>query len=277
MFSYNKLFLFFLSFSALLSTAHANLPQSSLVPGGIAVIKLQHHTSSGSRPKVIFNSHQAAVIKHQDSWFTVIGIPLEAAPGNLSFKVIGEKKFTQTFKISHKAYHEEHLTIRDQDKVSPRSAVDQQRVVAEIALIRSLYANFDDRELHDLHFRAPTIGRKSSPFGLKRILNGIPKAAHSGLDIAAPIGTPVLAPKTGIVVKTKNFFFNGNSIFIDHGQGLITNYCHLDSIEVAEGQYVQQGEIIGKVGMTGRVTGPHLHWSISLNNVRIDPQLLLAD
>ena len=257
------------------STANANLPQSSLVPGGIAVIKLNH--PQADKPKVLFNNHPAAVLKHQDAWITVIGIPLEAKPGLLSFTVIGNQEFKETFKIGSKSYQEERLTISDPDKVSPRSPADQQRVLNEISQIKALYANFDDRELDDLTLLPPTVGRKSSPFGFKRILNGIPKAAHSGLDIAAPIGTPVLAPKSGVIVKTKEFFFNGKSIFIDHGQGLITNYCHLDSIEVQEGQYVQRGDLIGKVGMTGRVTGPHLHWSVSLNNVRVDPQLFLFD
>jgi murein DD-endopeptidase MepM/ murein hydrolase activator NlpD len=276
MFSKKALICLLINLSASYASAHAaKLPVNTPVPGGIAVIDLAHQAHS--RPKVIFNQHRAAVIKHQNKWVAIIGIPLEAKPGLLHFSVLGDKQFTQSFKIQPKKYYEEHLTISDHDKVSPRNPADQQRVLNEIAQIKSLYANFDDRELSDVTFICPTTGRKSSPFGFKRILNGIPKAAHSGLDIAATIGTPVFAAKDGMVTKTAEFFFNGNSIFIDHGQGLVTNYCHLDSIKVQEGQMVRRGQLIGTVGKTGRVTGPHLHWSISLNNVRVDPQLFITE
>lgn len=105
--------------------------------------------------------------------------------------------------------------------------------------------------------------------------NGEERAPHSGLDIPAPVGQKVIAPADGIVVQTGNYFFNGNTIMIDHGQRLISMYCHLSKIDVEKGQAIRQGQLIGLVGKTGRVTGAHLHWGMSLNNARVDPQLFL--
>jgi murein DD-endopeptidase MepM/ murein hydrolase activator NlpD len=116
----------------------------------------------------------------------------------------------------------------------------------------------------------------SSLFGHRRFFNGQPRNPHSGLDIAASTGTPVLAPSSGQVVLVDDLYYNGKTVFLDHGQGLITMYCHLSEHAVAEGSTVEQGQIIGLVGATGRVTGPHLHWSVSLNGYRVDPNTLMT-
>ena len=121
----------------------------------------------------------------------------------------------------------------------------------------------------------PTTGPYSSAFGLKRFFNGQARNPHSGIDIAAPEGKDIVAPAGGTVVLTGDFFFNGNSVFIDHGQGLISMMCHMSRVDVKEGDVIKQGDLLGAVGKTGRATGPHLHWTVSLNNARVNPKLLL--
>ncbi|VAW79063.1 Peptidase, M23/M37 family, partial [hydrothermal vent metagenome] len=133
------------------------------------------------------------------------------------------------------------------------------------------------KPVDNLRFVLPVHGPVSSPFGLRRYFNEQPRKPHSGLDLAAAEGTPIRAPAAGHISGTGDYFFNGNTVFIDHGQGLVTMYCHMSRIDVKPGQQVAAGETIGAVGQTGRVTGPHLHWGVSLNDARINPMLFLDE
>ena len=128
----------------------------------------------------------------------------------------------------------------------------------------------------DLRMYAPVPGRRSGSFGLRRIFNGQSRNPHSGMDIAAATGTPVRAPLAGRVIDTGDYFFNGNTVWLDHGGGLLSMYCHLSAVDVKPGDALQTGERLGAVGATGRVTGPHLHWSISLNRAMVDPALFIG-
>jgi murein DD-endopeptidase MepM/ murein hydrolase activator NlpD len=126
-----------------------------------------------------------------------------------------------------------------------------------------------------LSLRQPTPGGLTASFGMRRILNGEPRAPHPGLDIKAPSGQAVRSPAAGVVVLTGDFFFAGKAVFVAHGEGVVSLLCHLSRITVKEGQALKAGDLVGDVGMTGRATGPHLHWSLSLNNARVDPKILL--
>jgi len=216
------------------------------------------------------------VVGSSDNWKAIVGIPLTEKTGSQVLTVKNnDLKTNYQFEILNKEYETQYLTIKNKRKVNPNKQ-DMSRIVAEKEIISKAKSHWRDSDNITLQFIKPTEGPYSSPFGLKRFFNKQPRKPHSGLDIAAPKGTPIAAPANGIVINTGNYFFNGNTVFIDHGQGLITMYCHMNHIDIKEGSQVKTGDIIGKVGLTGRVTGAHLHWSVILNNTTVDPLLFLA-
>lgn len=252
----------------------APLPRGEAVPGGLAIVELGEATS---KPDVFYGKRQIMVKREGDNWQALVGLPLTTKPGTHTLRVFQGKgkALTVTFKVQDKEYAEQHITLKNKRMVNP-TAEDLKRIRGDQARSRKAFASWDKTRRAQLDFRTPVNGRISGTFGKKRFFNEQPRRPHSGLDIAAAKGTPVEAPAAGKVIETGNYYFNGNTVFIDHGEGLVTMYCHLDSITVKKGQAVKQGEEIAKVGMTGRVTGPHLHWSVSMNNSRIDPALFLS-
>ena len=132
------------------------------------------------------------------------------------------------------------------------------------------------KKLFNQKFLIPVKGRISGVYGSQRVLNSKPRSTHKGIDIAAPIGTEIIAPSNGkIILKEEDMFFTGKTVILDHGMGLISIFAHLNKIDVSLGQYINEGEKIGEVGMTGRATGPHLHWGIYLERISVDPMALL--
>lgn len=256
-----------------ISAQAAALPRALAVPGGVAIVELGEAVA---KPDVYYGKKQVMVKGDGGQWLALIGLPLSTKPGTHTLRLFRGKgkPETVTFKVHDKQYEEQHITLKNKRMVNP-TAEDLKRIRGEQARSRKAFASWDKTRSAQLDFLVPVSGRLSGTFGKKRFFNEQPRRPHSGLDIAAAKGTPVHAPAAGKVIETGNYFFNGNTVFIDHGEGLITMYCHLDRIEVKKGQTVKQGEEIAKVGMTGRVTGPHLHWSVSMNNSRIDPALFL--
>ena len=249
-----------------------NLPQDSRVPGGLAVIPL--NTTSIDKD-ITFKGKPVWQLKdHANNHWAVIGIPLSQKAGKVDFKIDGKN---HSFTIKDKAYKEQYLTVKRKHSNPPADQI--KRIQKESRLSQKAFTTFSDTGKNSKFkgFLKPAQGPTSSPFGLKRFFNEQARRPHSGLDIAAPRGANIIAPADGKIILTGNFFFNGNSIFIDHGQGLITMYCHMDKLDSQQGDVVKAGDIIGKVGSTGRATGPHLHWTVSLNNNRVEPLLFLAE
>ena len=249
-------------------------PISSTIPGGIAIVQLDGIDSI--KPKVIYKKNRVMVRKNADHWEAIVGLPLSAKPGihKLIIQTSENKKIHKEFSVSAKDYAEQRLTLKNKRMVNPY-AKDMDRIIKEKKIIVKALKTWNENVPSTMNFIIPVDGRLSSPFGLRRYFNDQARKPHSGLDVAATSGTPIKAPADGTIITTGNYFFNGNTVFIDHGQGLITMYCHMNKISIKPGTRVTQGEIIGEVGETGRVTGPHLHWSVSLNNARIEPKLFL--
>lgn len=234
--------------------------------GGVAALPLPEGAID-----VLYADEPALIVADH----VIVGVGLDATPGRhhvVVRTVDGDK--TIDFEVVGRQYPEQRLTIANKRQVNPLPE-DLERIGRESKLQRDAYARRTPARSDLLPFKQPVQGVYSSPFGLRRFLNDQPRSPHSGLDIAADTGTPIAAPAPGTVALTGDFFFSGNVVYLDHGGGLITMYGHLDRVDVEQGADVARGDTIGAVGATGRVTGPHLHWTISIQGDRVDPILLM--
>jgi murein DD-endopeptidase MepM/ murein hydrolase activator NlpD len=255
--------------------AQQELPLVAPVPGGIAIVCLGR--SPGPAPQVKFEGQRVLVARVADAWQAVVGLPLSLKPGPHELAVAqGDRpERSVPFRVGTRKYDTQHVTLANRRQVEPEPE-DLKRIAREQDLLRRAFSTFSDFEPETLSFDLPSAGMVTGGFGSRRFFNNEPRQPHSGLDIAAPEGTPIVAPAEGVVIETGDFFFNGLSVVLDHGRGVITMYNHMSRIDVIKGLRVARGEKIGEVGRTGRVTGPHLHWSVSLNNARVDPALFLS-
>lgn len=245
------------------------LPDNANYPGGIAIVKLP------AKPNAVaayYDNHR--VLIRND--YAIIGIPLKTkiTPQVLTLKSNEGKIKTIKFIIIHHTYPLRHITIADKSKVTPNPAlakiIAEQQKQAELLLTAYTLTNNVPT-----HFILPAKGWFSSFFGLRRIYNNVHQGRHTGLDIAANTGAPIVAAANGIVSAVADRVLTGNTVYINHGEGLFTIYCHMSKVDVKAGQSVKQGQLIGEVGATGRVTGAHLHWEVVLNGAKVNPMLFL--
>lgn len=250
------------------------LPNTLAVPGGVVALAID--APADARPVATLDGARVMVLRDGERWLAVAGIPLDTKPGRQQLVVsrLGETAHLG-FDVVAKQYATEKLTVPPGQV--DLSKADRERTERERAQIRAALKSFSDRPPATLRLVEPVPGKRSSSYGLRRFFNDQPRSPHSGMDIAAPSGTPILAAAAGTVAAVGDYFFNGNTVILDHGSGFVTMYCHLSRIDVEADQSVGAGEKIGAVGATGRVTGPHLHFGVTLNGTMVDPALFLPD
>ncbi len=249
-------------------------PRNDLKPGGVAVLAVA--PSNNPKPSVTYQKNPVAIVRGNQNWLAIVGIPLSAKIGNHQINIYknnAKNKTYQNFTVKDYKYKTQRLTISNKNKVNPNNK-SSKRIEREFFLKKKLKKTYTTTPPH-FNFIRPVTGRDSGRFGLRRILNKQKRNPHSGMDIAAPRGRSVKSAEAGRVIFAGDLFFTGKVVYIDHGNGLLSLYAHLSKINVKKGQQVKRGQIIGKVGKTGRVTGPHLHWSVYLNGNAVDPRLFL--
>lgn len=213
------------------------------------------------------------------TWLAFLGLDLEFSTGPATLDAVmrapGGRKvnWSETLNVVDAGFPIVELTV-DQKFVTPDKN-DSERAEAEAAKLHKLFSKTEEKRLFDGRFDSPIPGAATGRLGERRVFNGQPRAPHSGMDLKAQMGQLVRAPAAGKVLLADPLFFAGKTIILDHGLGLTTQYAHLSKFLVKPGDMVKKGQIIGKVGATGRVTGPHLHWALKLRNSRIDPYSLI--
>jgi murein DD-endopeptidase MepM/ murein hydrolase activator NlpD len=213
-------------------------------------------------------------------WEGLVGIDLNARPGNHQIQILGFRNGTRVFQTTHqlevlpKEFPVRRITVKEKYATPPQSELE--RIRRESKKVSSIFAKTTPERLWQGTFLRPVPGKANSSFGKRSIVNGKPRSPHSGTDFRAGEGTPVKAPNSGRVVLVQDLFFAGNTVILNHGLGLYSYFAHLSKFDVSEGDLVEKGDVVGEVGSTGRVTGPHLHWTLRLAGARVDPLSLMA-
>ncbi len=253
----------------------------SLQPGEAVLITIRN-----PRPlaKVVGDAFGRQFLFYSSSdprvWRGLIGIDLETKPGRYSVQIDGTGSDGETIHGEHtllvrgKIFPTRQLTV-DEKFVTPPKEVEE-RIRLESKRVEQIFAAVAQQKMWEGPFTRPVPGQANDNFGKRSILNGKPRSPHTGVDFTAAAGTPIRAPNSGRVVLAEDLYFSGNTIILDHGQGLYSFFAHLSRFSVHEGDQVNTKQILGRVGSTGRSTGPHLHWTVRLAGTRIDPLSLMA-
>ena len=250
------------------------LPRESRVPGGVAWVAVA--ASDQAKPVVTRDGVNVWTVKQGASWIAIVGLPLATAPGEHSVMVTRDGATRSVpFTVQNKRYPVQHVTLKDNAMVDPPPEV-MARIEAESAHLSNVRATWRESANTNASFALPAKGRLSGRFGGQRVLNGKPRSPHAGLDVAIGTGTPVRAPGDGVVLDTGDYYFCGKTMFIDHGNGLLSLFCHLSEHTTKVGDSVRKGQAVARSGATGRASGPHLHWSVYLNGVSVEPELFVT-
>jgi murein DD-endopeptidase MepM/ murein hydrolase activator NlpD len=242
-------------------------------PGGVAKVPLG---GGAQAPQTTLDGNRVMVMRDVKGWCALVGIPLSVKPGTrltLDVRYADERHAQREIAVTRKKYPLQRLEVPpEQAELGPEQLAQYER---ERQHLQAVLHTFSDPAPASLALRAPVDGRRSGSFGLRRVINGEARSPHSGMDIAADAGTPVAATAAGRVIDVGDYLFLGRTVIVDHGQGLLSLYAHLSEVSAVPAQPVTAGAIIGRVGSTGRATGPHLHFSVYLNAAAVDPAYFL--
>lgn len=240
-------------------------------PGGVALIDVG--ATSAAAPVVTYGDQRVLVFERDGRFVAAVGVSLDEEAGSEIAVTVNDDR--RPIEVVAHSYTEQRLNV-DRKYVS-LSEEALERIGRERKEIDAALTAFRELPVDEPSLTAPIDGRRSSSFGLRRFFNDEPRSPHKGMDIAAVEGTPIKTPAAGIVTAVGDYYFNGNTVIVDHGQGFVTLYCHLSATDVAVGDELESGDVLGKVGATGRVTGPHLHFATYLNGTAVDPALFLDE
>ena len=252
----------------------------SVQPGEVVVLEVRSSRLLVTVRATVFGSSIRFFPDSEAVWRGLVGIDLETRPDEYAVAVHATDSHDETVRTTYalsvesKDFPTRHLTVAPSFVDPPPDVLD--RIQREAALQDGIFKASTDVRQWRGGFLRPVPGDASSSFGRRSVFNGQPRRPHSGTDFKAASGTAIRAPNVGTVVLANELYFSGNVVIIDHGWGLYSYFAHLSTIDVAKGDAVTQGQVVGKVGATGRVTGPHLHWTVRLNNARVDPVALMA-
>lgn len=249
-------------------------------PGELIILRITNDAPLAGVTLRAFDREWQAYRVDDRTWEALVGIDLDVAPGPYALRLSVEQPgappeaLTHTVTVVSREFRTRRLTVSE-DYVDPPAPV-LERILREAERLNALWDTRTPERLWQGAFVRPVPQEANSAFGTRTILNGQARSPHSGADFASPTGTPIKSPNGGRVVLAEDLYYTGGTVIIDHGLGLYSVFAHLSAIETAEGTTVMAGEVVGRTGSTGRVTGPHLHWTVRAGGARVDPLSLLA-